>query len=936
MKQAVGLNTSSPRVLLLGWDAADWKVIRPLLAAGQMPNMAGLMARGVHGNHATIYPALSPTLWTSISTGKRPPKHGVLGFSEPTGDGRGIRPCSLLSRKTKALWNILAQEGKRSVVVGWWPSYPAEPIPGAMVSNHFQQVPDDPEAALPPLLPGMAAPARLLEELAELRVRPAEIPGEMLRLFVPRFDEVDQAKDKSLHDLAKILAETISVHAAATDLLEREPWDFAGVYFDTIDHASHRFMQYHPPRREGVAEREFELYREVVANVYRHHDAMLGRYLQLAGPDTYVLVISDHGFHSDALRSQWIPAEPAGPAVEHRHFGIFVMAGPGLQRGERIYGSSILDITPTVLTLFGLPVGADMDGTAQIQAWEKPPEVRRIPTWDDVPGEDGRHPADVVQDTRAAAAALEQMIALGYIAPLPDDLTEAVRETTRELDYNLARALADGNQPHEAAPILERLWEEWPAEHRFALHLVDALGRLGRVVERREALRKLRARSDQYAAEAKEKLSAWPEETAKDDPIAQRQPEAKRRAFEHRTWVERAQGVGLQLVREEVTQALLEGDRVKAAAEVASLLDGRNLPPGLAGFAAATLVDLERGDEALPILDALLKAEPESPALEALRAEIYFRKKDWQAVVDAASGALGLIYFNPRLHTLLGLALVQLGHTTDGTNELLVAVKQNPAQLPALQALARLHRHDPEAGQRYRFMRDTLKNIIVRERRERSAPGLRPSLPPADYDFTAWCQAPAPTPGPLAPDEIVVVSGLPRSGTSMLMRVLEAGGIPLLADDHRPADESNRHGYFELAAVKDTARDPGWTGQAKGKAVKVVTPLLRHLPPGVPARVIVVHRPLSRLIASQEAMKKRLGTATPASEEGALARHFAASMQQLPETFRARPNWHPLHVSYEAMLADPAGQCARLAGFLGPRFDAQRAAAAVDPSQQRF
>jgi len=158
------------------------------------------MARGVHGNHATIYPALSPTLWTSIATGKRPPKHGVLGFSEPTGDGRAIRPCSLLSRKTKALWNILAQEGKRSVVVGWWPSYPAEPIPGATVSNHFQQVPDDPEAALPPLLPGMVAPARLLEELSEPRVRPSEIPGEMLRLFVPRFDEVDQAKDKSLHD----------------------------------------------------------------------------------------------------------------------------------------------------------------------------------------------------------------------------------------------------------------------------------------------------------------------------------------------------------------------------------------------------------------------------------------------------------------------------------------------------------------------------------------------------------------------------------------------------------------------------------------------------------------------------------------------------------------------------------------------------------------
>lgn len=101
---------STRRVLLLGWDAADWKVIRPLLDAGQMPHLASLLGRGVHGNHSTIYPVLSPMLWTSIATGKRPPKHGVLGFSEPTPGGNGVRPCSVLSRKTKAVWNILAQE----------------------------------------------------------------------------------------------------------------------------------------------------------------------------------------------------------------------------------------------------------------------------------------------------------------------------------------------------------------------------------------------------------------------------------------------------------------------------------------------------------------------------------------------------------------------------------------------------------------------------------------------------------------------------------------------------------------------------------------------------------------------------------------------------------------------------------------------------------
>ena len=125
------------RLLVVGWDAADWKVARPLLAAGEMLNLASLMSQGAHGNIATIYPALSPMLWTSIATGKRPHKHGIHGFHEPTEDGMAVRPISNLSRKSKTFWNILHQQGKRSIVAGWWPSHPAEPIRGAMVSDHF-------------------------------------------------------------------------------------------------------------------------------------------------------------------------------------------------------------------------------------------------------------------------------------------------------------------------------------------------------------------------------------------------------------------------------------------------------------------------------------------------------------------------------------------------------------------------------------------------------------------------------------------------------------------------------------------------------------------------------------------------------------------------------------------------------------------------------
>ena len=116
--------TFAAKVLLIGWDAADWDVINPLMDRGEMPNLESLVNTGVMGNLSTLYPELSPMLWTSIATGKRAFKHGIHGFTEPDPLGNGVRPVTNLSRKTKALWNILCQNGKKCNVVGWWPSHP--------------------------------------------------------------------------------------------------------------------------------------------------------------------------------------------------------------------------------------------------------------------------------------------------------------------------------------------------------------------------------------------------------------------------------------------------------------------------------------------------------------------------------------------------------------------------------------------------------------------------------------------------------------------------------------------------------------------------------------------------------------------------------------------------------------------------------------------
>lgn len=938
--------SSSPasKVLLLGWDAADWKVIRPLLDQGLMPNLALLMARGVHGNHATLYPDLSPMLWTTIATGKRPPKHGVLGFSEPTADGTAVQPCSVLSRTTKAVWNILTQEGKRSLVVGWWPSFPAEPINGVMVSNHFQTVSEDPDAALPPLANGMVHPEALADELGELRIRPWELSLDMLRMFVPKAQTIDQGSDKSLHDLAKIVAENLSIHSVGTDLLETEEWDFAAIYFDAIDHASHRFMQFHPPRQKKINQEDFDLYKDVVSNVYQWHDAMLGRYLDLAGPDAHVIIVSDHGFHSDEQRPDWIPCEPAGPAAEHRHFGIFVMAGPGLRQGETIYGTSVLDIAPTVLTLFGLPVGNDMDGTPQVQAWKEPPLVRRIPSWDAVPGNDGRHSSDSHEDPRAAASQLEQLVALGYVNPLPADRSQAVRETVRELDYNLARALADGGKPHEAIVILERLWRDWPREHRFGLHLIDYYGRINYVRQRREALEELRLRSERFAAEAKLELAAMSAGNDEyDDPVLSRSPAAKRKQFERRRLLELQCPLDLSAVS--IEQSLMENDRTTAnqllAPLLASIEAGEKLSFSRASLVASLLANLGRLDEALPIVHRLLSIEPESQHLSTLCAEIHFRRREWMLVTESAAKSLGLVYFNPRLHLILGLALARLGKREEAIIEMRVALQQNPALLIAYRALEKLHSSDPLKAFNYRTQALILRDRIRRNRLH-IGDVTHTKLAIHEYDFETCCRRAPVENSHLHPETVTIVTGLPRSGTSMLMRVLHFGGIPLLSDGIRQADQSNLLGYFEYEPIKDLVHanrmaSPAWVESAKGKALKVVTPLVFHLPRIVDVRLVVVHRPLSQVMQSQEAMKERQdGHAAKQGSVSDLAARFSVEMGRIDTWANEQPQWHVLHVSYDAMLADTAEQCRRMGGFFGSGFDPESAVAGVDPTQRHF
>ncbi len=176
---------------------------------------------------------------------------------------------------------------------------------------------------------------------------------------------------------------------------------------------------------------------------------------------------------------------------------------------------------------------------------------------------------------------------------------------------------------------------------------------------------------------------------------------------------------------------------------------------------------------------------------------------------------------------------------------------------------------------------------------------------------------------------ITVVSGLPRSGTSLMMQMLAAGGIEPLTDLRRPADDDNPRGYFEFEPIKKLKHDSAWLVQARGKAVKVISQLLFNLPATQSYRILFMRRDLDEVLASQAAMLVRRGT--PAAAQEKLRDAFSAHLQKLDAWLVQCANMVTRNVDYAALVAHPSHAAAQVNQFLGGGLDVPAMAAAVDP-----
>ena len=177
---------------------------------------------------------------------------------------------------------------------------------------------------------------------------------------------------------------------------------------------------------------------------------------------------------------------------------------------------------------------------------------------------------------------------------------------------------------------------------------------------------------------------------------------------------------------------------------------------------------------------------------------------------------------------------------------------------------------------------------------------------------------------------VIIVSGLPRSGTSMMMNMLQAGGLPLLTDSIRTADDDNPKGYYEFEQVKQIEQDPTWLEDAQGKVVKMISALLKHLPGDYHYKIIFMRRKIEEVLASQRQMLIRRNEPTDTVADDKMADLYRRHLQQVEAWLAKQPNIDVLYITYHQVVANPREHAEQISAFLGGGLDIDTMAASVD------
>jgi predicted AlkP superfamily phosphohydrolase/phosphomutase/Tfp pilus assembly protein PilF len=412
---------SSTKLLVIGLDGADWEIMDPLMAAGKLPNLERLVRTGARAKLLSISPMLSPVIWTTVATGVEPSRHGIIDFLIEDPETGGRQPVTSAQRQVPTVWEILSRSGLKVGIVAWWASWPADPLRGYLVSDRlayqlfgYRSDPDDSR--------GKTWPPDLYEEIRPLITAPDHVLWNEVVPYLSgprsRREEFGAEEQELLDGLRTLIASGETYLSIADTLSQQMQPDLEVVYFEGTDTVGHMFMPYRLPALPGVDQQRIDSFSNIVDRYYETADRYVGQLLEGHGEEWTVMVLSDHGFASDATRPRSTDSRigHGGAADWHRRFGALILSGDKIASGGKIDEASVYDIAPTIMALFGQPIPRSWPGTVLGQVFspeflEEHPVVYRM---DDPVREDNE--ARAQYDDPAAAELLEKLQSLGYIS----------------------------------------------------------------------------------------------------------------------------------------------------------------------------------------------------------------------------------------------------------------------------------------------------------------------------------------------------------------------------------------------------------------------------------------------------------------------------------------------------------------------------------------
>ena len=399
------------KVMIIGIDGMEWDVMGPLLESGRLPTFARLMSEGTWGELQSLDVLESPVIWTSIATGKLPEKHGIMGFAKRPADGGEVVPMTSNVRRVEAIWDILGDEGWSVGIVGWLATWPAEPVNGYLVTDYFGY------GWGPDRTGGderLTFPVGLASEIDGLRVLEEDVADGRAATFTDGVIPQGEDLGTKFAALKTCIAGDETNLSVALHMASQLPVDFYAVYLHGIDGVCHHFwVDMIPESGPPISREEEELFDSVIEAYYEEMDAVLARFLEMADDNTTVVVTSDHG-HSGP--------KPVGDNYRwgiamHDPTGVLAFWGKDIAAGRELPDASVLDITPTLLALCGMPVADDMDGRVLTEAMDdeflRAHPVRTIDTYE--------------PDGESADAEGEE--------PIESEIDDEVRERLRALGY---------------------------------------------------------------------------------------------------------------------------------------------------------------------------------------------------------------------------------------------------------------------------------------------------------------------------------------------------------------------------------------------------------------------------------------------------------------------------------------------------------------------